>query len=45
VAEALVEHSHFRSRDILHFLIEDLYNFTDYSEQDDDITAIALRRD
>ncbi len=45
VAEALIEHSSFRARDILHFLIEDLYNFTDYSEQDDDITAIALRRE
>ncbi len=45
VAEALIEHSSFRSRDILHFLIEDLYNFTDYSEQDDDITAIVLRRE
>ncbi len=44
LSDILMEQNSYSSRDILHFVISSVYEYTDYRDQDDDITAVCIKR-
>jgi len=45
IEEQFIEGQGHSSRDIIHTIIGSLYEFTEYADQEDDITIICIRRD
>ena len=43
IAGVIEENNEYTSQDILHFVVSSVYEFTDYQEQEDDITAICIK--
>ncbi|MBN1533940.1 MAG: fused response regulator/phosphatase [Spirochaetes bacterium] len=44
LGDIVAENREYPSRDILHFVISSVYEFSDYQDQKDDITAVCIKR-